>query len=943
MSMVFGAHEESHETLTDDDLALIFQFNNKSKLGSVAPRVLEPLISLTLSEDPMELLYAAKYIRELVWCTSISYPRVQFQALWALANLSQKRDLSLTQFEGNEGLMEMAESQGVVLKPGQDLGDKFREMIVSTEYISRSVDDDAVEMMEKTEKEIGLHHRHTQLESSEHDEPSVLRRRLSRAELERDLGGGLNRKPATVGLLSDADESGGNHRRFGDSQDSSRTRSNSNLELTNAGYQRRSTANNIRASLVHHGMADVVRRMSISGQHGLIDGIGDNHSSRHNSEDRYSTTDFRQDDLSDTDSVDLVRDTVDMTFELEKDETPKTVDRKSSTQKLFAMLGDDEEEPPPNKPVNVTGTEEAQSSQKDIPIKPIQKPSADEDDIDDLFTETNEVASIVDENVLGGLRVIYSGFRDMNETVKMEALAVMVNLSLSEEVADSLVFHQGGDTLAHLLELIWAPCVFTKFATLVLVNLATTDKRRRVILRSGGLAAVIGLLLGSDYDLQVAACRCLVNLALSPAHHVPLLASSVFIERLLAKLAPVDHPETQMLVATLVRNMCTRLEFARALNNPEHKTFDRLKKLRDSSTMDKKNSEESDEVSKMIMFTVNSLSEFKQREETAAGFMKKLPPRPPITAQVTWDTWNSKLDRMWNPVLSISPLAKGRHIHVPTAPHHEDIKLQAEDTHGNELRYRIVTKPLCGTLVKPEGEEKNSNLFRYTPYNGYTGTDYFTFIASNSVMDSNLGTVSIKVDTSLTGIRQKEEEMRLAEEKKVEEAKKATLDALLTQSKIIVPKKKADPKQRESKSLMSLLSFVREAKDEDEVDPEDDAVKRRSGHPNGDSDDDDDDEVGRESVTENIQNLSDSVCQPVGEEGEEAEDGEDGDVRITVDLGSDNLDLEGEPSTPTASESWSGFGKKGSFVQNNESSSLPAAPAKKTIPRPLPASSEFEV
>jgi hypothetical protein len=135
----------------------------------------------------------------------------------------------------------------------------------------------------------------------------------------------------------------------------------------------------------------------------------------------------------------------------------------------------------------------------------------------------------------------------------------------------------------------------------------------------------------------VAACRALVNLALSPAQHVRLLGSSVFIERLLVKLAPVDHPETQRLVTYLVRNMCVRREFARALNNPQHKTFDRLKKLRDSNTSAKRDNDEyDDEVSKLIMFTVNSLSEFKQKEEKTAEFMEKLPPFNPITAEVIY-------------------------------------------------------------------------------------------------------------------------------------------------------------------------------------------------------------------------------------------------------------------------------------------------------------------
>jgi hypothetical protein len=37
---------------------------------------------------------------------------------------------------------------------------------------------------------------------------------------------------------------------------------------------------------------------------------------------------------------------------------------------------------------------------------------------------------------------------------------------------------------------------------MVLTNLATTERRRRAILRRGGLAAVIALVLGSNFDLQ---------------------------------------------------------------------------------------------------------------------------------------------------------------------------------------------------------------------------------------------------------------------------------------------------------------------------------------------------------------------------------------------------------------------------------------------------------
>jgi hypothetical protein len=58
-----------------------------SQGGSVHPRVLEPLISLTLSSEPNDLEIGKAYIKELV--NLIAYPniRVQFQSAWGLANL----------------------------------------------------------------------------------------------------------------------------------------------------------------------------------------------------------------------------------------------------------------------------------------------------------------------------------------------------------------------------------------------------------------------------------------------------------------------------------------------------------------------------------------------------------------------------------------------------------------------------------------------------------------------------------------------------------------------------------------------------------------------------------------------------------------------------------------------------------------------------------------
>ena len=88
-------------------------------------------------------------------------------------------------------------------------------------------------------------------------------------------------------------------------------------------------------------------------------------------------------------------------------------------------------------------------------------------------------------------------------------------------------------------------------------------------------------------------------------------------------------------------------------------------------------------------------------------------------------------------------------MHVAPWPHFQDINLAAQDMYGNDLNYRVVNKPEWGTITKASSEAKFSAHFRYTPFQGHTGFDFFTFIASNAVMDSNLATVSLKVDTSL--------------------------------------------------------------------------------------------------------------------------------------------------------------------------------------------------
>jgi hypothetical protein len=401
--------------------------------------VLEPLISLSLSEDPLELLAASKYIRELVWCTSINYPRVQFQALWALANLAQEHPV-----EVDAKLVERAEEEyGVELEVGKNMGAVFRNLIVSTDHIMRTAEDDQADAIIK---KIG--------NNLEAEEP----------ETSGDSGADqLLRESHVVPFLSEVigRESLKINDRSSDRRSRRRVSSHSILpsSAVTAGYRRRSTALSVRASIIQHGMADQISRNAVRRESLRLD----------------------VDDLAEL--VPQDRDSVSIRMSLLGGDL-----RISSS-----YTGRDEEGP--NFGAGRLTTVDLSQVQEldDCPPSGVQdqQQEAKEDEDSDSAEVSDEASTEkVDESSLGGLRVIYAGFREMGPVVKLEALAVMVNLALSPMVAESLVFHQDGDTLEHLLELVWTPSLYSKFACLTIVNLATTENRRRVILRRGGLAAV---------------------------------------------------------------------------------------------------------------------------------------------------------------------------------------------------------------------------------------------------------------------------------------------------------------------------------------------------------------------------------------------------------------------------------------------------------------------
>jgi len=157
-------------------------------------------------------------------------------------------------------------------------------------------------------------------------------------------------------------------------------------------------------------------------------------------------------------------------------------------------------------------------------------------------------------------------------------------------------------------------------------------------------------------------------------------------------------------------------------------------------------------------------------------------------------------------------------MHVAPWPHFQDINLVAQDMYGNDLNYRVVNKPIWGTITKASSESKHSAHFRYTPFQGHTGFDFFTFKASNAVMDSNLATVSLKVDPSL----EPPPEDFIVKDSGVNEAKTADEEPPNALPKTVSTLRTFTAPENRGRTLVKMLSLVGEEADIDSDEESDD-------------------------------------------------------------------------------------------------------------------------
>lgn len=89
--------------------------------------------------------------------------------------------------------------------------------------------------------------------------------------------------------------------------------------------------------------------------------------------------------------------------------------------------------------------------------------------------------------------------------------------------------------------------------------------------------------------------------------------------------------------------------------------------------------------------------------------------------------------------LNVAPVAVGGSVTIDE-DEVTDISLAANDGDGNALTYSVVTGPSHGSFTL------SGNVVTYTPTTNYNGTDSFTFLANDGVVNSNTVTVNITID-----------------------------------------------------------------------------------------------------------------------------------------------------------------------------------------------------
>jgi hypothetical protein len=357
-----------------------------------------------------------------------------------------------------------------------------------------------------------------------------------------------------------------------------------------------------------------------------------------------------------------------------------------------------------------------------------------------------------------GTKVLLEWYMDMDDLVQLECLAALANLSLSYHIAhDMVVTHKCIPfflSIANSTKLKHA-----QFSIVSLGNIARIEKFRHRMMAEGGMKILLDSIMQHDYLKMKFGCVALSNLMLSD---FPRLRSALrvkgILERIL-KMALRNEVDTQTEVMALLRNISCYTDMRSALfQKGVLHVIEELSKV-SAYTQDV------EEWTQHLATTMDNYVHGRTRVDhedshspssnSATYYVHEaddeqaLKSMTPLSAQVEWSTWGSKLDIIFAPVFANMPTITAERV-TATSGIPQKIDLTKSIPKNVLLKWR---GSICYEPIHPPPShgklspftESTSGIFTYTSDPGYMGHDFFQFKVKLGALDTIPATVNIDV------------------------------------------------------------------------------------------------------------------------------------------------------------------------------------------------------
>ena len=354
-----------------------------------------------------------------------------------------------------------------------------------------------------------------------------------------------------------------------------------------------------------------------------------------------------------------------------------------------------------------------------------------------------------------GTRTLLEWYDTMDDPVQLESLAALANLSLSYGVSEAMVVRHR--CIPFFLQIITSPKVkHSHFALVSLGNICRTGAFRDIVIKQGGMQVLVGCVMARDYTKLKFGALGLANLLLSEN---PNALDSMQVKGLmqrLIKIAKRGEVDTQREVVALLRNMSchaslrTKLAEKGIMNMTRQVAKSPYEGVTEwaldtasfiQEHLRKKPSQDTE------LYRKQNTEEIKKIAEEDA---KRLMKMKPLSGQVEWTTWGSKLDNIFAPVFASSPAINNQHLHgiqdVPLSvclSAGVDPQVMAE--HKDSINFLVVDQPRHGTLSEYETDKE---YITYSPTPGYSGNDFFTYKAHINMLSTVPASITISTGSS---------------------------------------------------------------------------------------------------------------------------------------------------------------------------------------------------